>query len=142
MPTLYKPDVPPSAAETRQLILEHEEAIAKLKKYLDALRGIQSLKARNGHHATGISEVPRVKNPTSVKIGAPTGLKQAAREFAPKLHAPFTVSDFVGKLHGVTFRGDERNSIRDAVTSLCKDKFLELVEAGKGGKPNTYKVRN
>jgi hypothetical protein len=139
MPT-YKKIIPPSVTEAQRLIREHEQAITALRKYLDALKGIESLNSPNGHHESE-REVPRVHNPP-IKPGAPTGLKKAIRDLAPKLATPFTVGDLAEKLRGkVKFNGDAKNAIRDAVNNLHKkDKVLKLVETGTGGKPNKYQA--
>jgi hypothetical protein len=128
---------PPTKAQALRLIQKHKQAIADLQEYIAVLAKVELLHGSNGVH--NVRE-PR-RNPAAVKkVGAPTGLLQAVRNLAPKLPQPFTINDFLGKLNGVQFKGDEKAAVRDAIYTLKQKEVFKLVEPGRGGSPNKYEV--
>lgn len=136
--------LPHSATEARQQIRQHQEAIEVLQEFLALLeKATEVLLNPNGAASTIRRKNPATEDDSArMKVGAPTGLKRAVRELAPKLQSPFTTHDFLGKLRGrVQFKGDPKAAIRDAVTTLYKDGFLELVKKGTGGRPNQYRIK-
>jgi hypothetical protein len=139
---------PFTAAQTRQMIREHESAIQILKNYLSALSDVQALQSENGTSATTVSKrnpaqrspaqpAPAHHSPVSVPLlGISTGLKKRVRGLAPKLTQEWTFDDALQHLPGTA-----RTSLRDAVRSLRNDGVVEVVEEGKGGRPSKYRFK-